>query len=467
MNVSNWTRKGQIMKSAVVTAPATNDLSSIFVIEDWSDKKKEDKTAKILADNLGIALPEVNNKNEKFFIYDEQAKSLQTEDSLQEYLLFRRQHDYRVKPQTWSVRVVGVPHDQPLTHGQVRKDNKLFQDMIDDDNIIEAGLDNGLVIVHPKESGKDQEAHRLMYTGYSGLCRAAGIYGASLSRVIPTKGRGVLPADERGKIFTDCLRLLESDRINLLVRDGAVAHIGSSSYQALDAAEGYLAFKDYLDKQYPDNVYAGGEVSEEYLMYKFDTNTDTTDLEEKLEGFGVDIGNGVSLRLRYTTSDVGNSAMRVVPILTINNMDIVMNDGVNVRHDIGNTIWDKDLHLKGRVSLEGQLPKLANSLDEMEDAIEALGNIDIKYVTGSFVRAAKTLTGLNKETVEAEKKDMLLTGDFEGTGIDVYIAINRAIVRQCTDGSDFNVSKYVELTEAATKFLYENFARYDKLVDED
>lgn len=436
-----------------------NNIFDVMVAETEEDFMSEsEKSIKWLATELGIDVPVVTNKEERYLSNDDETKALVTRKDALEYLLFRAQHDI-YQPvylnEKGGVTVVGV-----TTASKMQAPVKPDGIDIDDDDIYEAAASNGILIVHPQEDG--MAVHPIMEIAMPDLCREAGISGWAVRATIPKKlkngtiKRNVLTPTIRGQIFTDGLRLREIEKAHLLIRDKKIARIGSEVWKELDAAKGLKMLEEYLDANYIDNEYVGGDVSEVYLRLVYDTNEDMTDLEQKLSQ-KMDLTTPIKFQVAYVSGEVGESAIKVIPMLNINSVEIPLGKAISVPHVAGS---DLD-------TIKDKLPKIGKMVQEAEDQIEELGNIDIDNVLGCFKHMTKeTFSEINEGIVKAviESKG----AEYEGTAIDVYLLILDAVMAQANKDGNFNVTTYVKLSETATRFLFsKEYKKFDKDVDDE
>ena len=324
-----------------------NNIFDVMVAETEEDFMNEsEKSIKWLCTELSIDVPKVEEKEERYLSFDDETRSLPKREDVLKYLLFRAQHDI-YQPvylnEKGGVTVIGVA---TTNVPQTVKVENINADVSDDD-IYEAAASNGILIVHPQEKG--MAVHPLMEIAFPDLCREAGISGWAVRATLPKKlkngtiVRNILTPTVRGQIFTDGLRLREIEKAHLLIRDKKIARIGSDKWKELDAALGLKMLEEYLDLNYIDNEYVRGDVSEVYLRIVYDTNEDMTDLEKKLEN-KMDLKAPIKFQVVYVSGEVGESAIKVIPQLSINGCEIPLGKAISVPHVAGsdlNTIKDK------------------------------------------------------------------------------------------------------------------------------
>lgn len=389
-----------------------------------------------------------------------QVKRFDSEDELRDYFAFRKQNDRTELMDPEEIRILDIPFDAPLLHSETETH---YGVEIPDQAYSDADMDTGLLF------GKGKEVLPIMFTSMPGLAARAGVYGETLTNRNASATREVLPLYVRGEIFTSCLHTYKH-KVNVLTRDDAIARIASEVYADLSAEEGYEITRRYLENTYSGCEFAGAECSEEYLYALLKPSfADLSDLEYRLKN-----KFKASLFVRFSTSDVTNSKMRVMPLIELKkdaNAEGVMipidgSNPIEVEHTAGNT----------PEKLEGKLPNMAQMLNAAEDNVERLGNTQIKHVCGCLEHITRGFSGLSKKSVLCTiKKELGGSSDHEGTAIDVYMLILDAInlqgkksltfTLQCDTKDGMLVKDFVQLTERAAGYLGKDFTRFDKQLE--
>lgn len=386
----------------------------------------------------------------RFFNYPMQVKRFDSEDELRDYFAFRKQNDKTELMDPDEIRILDIPFDAPLLHSETETH---YGVEIPDQAYSDADMDTGLLF------GKGKEVLPIMFTAMPGLAARAGVYGETLTNRNASATREVLPLYVRGEIFTSCLHTYKH-KVNVLTRDDAIARIASEVYADLSAEEGYEITRRHLENTYSGCEFAGAECSEEYLYALLKPSfADLSDLEYRLKNMFK-----ASLFVRFSTSDVTNSKMRVMPMIELKkdaNAEGIMipidgSNPIEVEHTAGNT----------PEKLEGKLPNMAQMLNAAEDNVERLGNTQIKHVGGCLQHITRGFSGLSKKSVLCTiKKELGGSSDHEGTAIDVYMLILDTINLQCDTKDGMLVKDFVQLTERAAGYLGKDFARFDKQLE--
>lgn len=398
---------------------------------------------------------------EKYLERDDETRVIPSENALEDYFTFRQTHDIiggSSKPgvpkdgrvYTTECHALGVVN-APLINEAVRNKEGFSSEELSDECFFEAATSNQYLLVLPIDD--KMQVYPIRGKALEDVLKLAGCYCPMAYNVVENNQRKPQQAEFRSAMVTNGLHAYKH-MAHVLIRDGKIEHFKGPRYQVLPEWDGYHALKNYLDKEYPNNSYVKGEVSHEYLSVIVDTGDDSAcvNLKETLNDNGFNCQN-VSLHLRYTTSEVGNAAMRVVPLFSVDGIEIPLADGIEVRHDAGNSIE----------MLEKKFPQIAEMTKEAEDAVEELGNTDIKHLDGCFQRIAKDIHVFNAQAINDKIQELSLIG--KGTAIDVYLSLIE--VANDIFANKHDVGSYVRTSESIAKTLHWDYKKYDKPVMDD
>ena len=387
----------------------------------------------------------------KFFNYPLQVKRFVGEDELKDYFEFRKQNDKTELVNPDEIRILDIPFDAPLLHQETEAH---YGVEIPDQVYTDADSDTGLLFK------KGNEVLPVLFTAMPGLAARSGVYGETLMTRKASSTREALPMYVRGEIFTSCLHTYKH-KVNVLKRDDSIARIASELYADLSAEEGYEITKAYLEKTYSGCEFKGAECSAEYLYAMLKpSQADLSDLEYRLKN-----RYKASLFVRFSTSDVTNSKMRVMPMIELKKEND--SEGAMIPIDGSNPIEIE--HIAGNTPdrLEEKLPNMAKLMNAAEDDVERLGNTQIKHVCGCLQHVTRGFTGLSKKSVLGTiRKELGGSSDHEGTAIDVYMLILDSISLQCETGNGLLVKDFVQLTERAAGYLGRDFSKFDKSLED-
>lgn len=405
--------------------------------------------AEWLANELGETIPSVQDKEEQFFRSELETRRLPNREDALRYLLFRQTHDvYQnmyMTPQD-GVTVVGVGHKEAPLFFRARTSVADATDYA----IEQASYSNGLLLVHPQEG--HMAVHPLMWTAFDDLCAISGLGCKTMRRVTPimngkTEKIGVLSPDERGAIFTKGLRLQKTDMFRVLIRDGMIARIGSRLWRELDAVQGVRETEEFLENEFPGYTYMDGWCAEDILVMEYNTNADLTDLAVNLRNVGIDLKKDPVLVYRFSTGETGLSAMKLVPVLYINDTPVTIPNAPRLDHTVSSA----------KKSFHDLIQKTGGFYRELEDSVEILGNTPVKYPDGCLWSILcgdeKVVSGISRK-IARDAADTL-SGKNDASAIDVYLAILDACGKQAgANTSAFSISAYIGLTEAASGLLF-------------
>ena len=398
---------------------------------------------------------------EKYLERDDETRVIPSETALEEYFRFRQEHDIiggSARPgeekdgrvYATECHALGVV-DAPLINADIRAKEGFTSDELSDEIFSEAASSNQYLIVLPIDN--KLQVYPIRGKALEDVLKIAGCYCPMALTVVENSQRKPQQAEFRSAMVTNGLHAYKN-MAHVLIRDGKLEHFKGPRYQVLPEWDGYHALKDYLNAEYPKNSYVSGEVSHEYLSVILNTGDDgaCVNLKEALNDNGYACQN-VSLYLRYTTSEVGNAAMRVTPLFNVDGIEIPLADGIEVRHDAGNSI---DMLAK-------RFPSIAEMAKEAEDAVEELGNTDIKNLDGCFQHIAKELRCFPAQMIKDKITELSLLG--KGTAIDVYLSLIEVATAMFATRHD--VGSYVRSSEAIAKTLHWDYKTYDKPVSDD
>lgn len=385
-----------------------------------------------------------------FFLGDYETKEICSKKELNEYFQFRKENDVNGNPYCMECHIIGVA-DAPLLFPTIRKEAGMDEENMSDDAMFEASKDNQIMLICPLED--KWQTYPVRYTAYPDILAMAGLQGRTMTLTEKRRAYNPLPAELKGQWLTTALHLNEQST-QVLVRDGKIEHFKGPTYQVLPEWDGSDALEDYLKVEFPQYKFSEGYVSHEMLSVLWDTCAEDgcNSLKATFNDAGKNI-ESVRYLIRYSTSEVGNSAMRVTPIFNIDGTLIPFGSPVEVRHDAGNSID----HIKK------SLPMMGTMIKEAEDAVENLGNTPIKHPGGCFTNIVDTITGLfSKKEVEKKASELDMAYPTGCDAIDIYLAMVELV--DDTYPSSKDIARYIKASEAVSKKMTVNYTFFDKEV---
>ncbi len=414
----------------------------------------------------------------EFFLNDYEIRVLEGNDRekvFKSYLNYRSETDKWYKAPIDSCSVVGV-NNTPLEIMDLMDKKKLN----DQKAVEECAAEMGWLLVYP-----DGEKYNILptrYTAYESICQRAGISGRTIKNTVEKKNVTPMSPLRKAAILSEMFSLYSSDA-KILVRDGKVGAMRSGQYLPIDAKKAIEAIEAELRKEHPDLGLSKAEVSHEYIYADYDLKDDTQAeaVKASLEMAGLD-AKEVKAGFRFATSDVGNSALRVRAISTVDGLNIPLGKAIEIRHDVGaikKEKKEKDFEYIGDFSSEKveeaqkdeildnlikKIAKLGASFKEAEDRIEELGNIDIHDVAGCFQNIVYATSELPLATAKTIGDELQLEYATGGTAMDVFYAVND-IVARTKNTKEMSISRFIQMSEAAAQTMYYNFVGFDRPYD--
>ena len=422
----------------------------------------EQMLEEICGEKIVPAVPE--KRDERLLVSDDATASFDTERKFCSALKFRTEHDVEMEVLPSNFKFGAYMYDAPLV-------NVMLRDQYGDevaDSMIEAATQRPdatcLIMKHPAMDGCHYTWHPVMNTALMGVCRVTGLSGQSLMRTVPTTGKRVMDQALKTKVL-NAGKDLYNPIVKVLIRDGEIAGIRTSKYAVLDQTEGYQAVRSYCLDTYGSTevMFHMASMSEATTVAELNCGEEALcNLKQRLLDNGVATPK-LALIVRYVTSDVTDSAMRAEPFVLWGEGDkallIPFGDGVATRHETGNTVE----------GFAATLSQLAKSQQEAEDAIEELGNTEIRNVDGCLQRVAKEVRqlGLSDAVVKQQIDKLTASGETSGTAIDVFLSLQECIAAQCRKGNVLDVERYVQMTESSVRLLSVRYKVYDLPFDPD
>ena len=383
-------------------------------------------------------------------------KTFETKEELMEYLKYRSENDIILTPFINETGVVHIPNeplfiDQYCTNVKLDKNGYTISlpdiDISDED--VESCIreEGGFFMVCPK----DNKITVIPMTEYAyvGTCQRTGDECATMNRMEESTNRKVLPgAEKAARLTRDAL--LYGDSCLLLLRDGLIQTNRSKEFVYFDNLEFVERLEEQLKKDHPDADFYSGSVSRENLLVEYALND--VEMEETfrlaLNDAGADV-QSLKAGVRFTTSDIGYSALRVTFFYEADGIRTMLDGGITLEHKGENGL--------DRFSTE--LFSLGSLFKDAEERIEELGNTDINDVAGCIARIREKYTFLPKKAaddVENKARAKFVSG---GTAIDVYLALNEIIQLHAAQET-LSPTRYINLSEQVAKLMK---LPYDKI----
>lgn len=376
------------------------------------------------------------------FLTDYETKTLNTYDELKKYLLFRKNNDEWIQDVSIdSLAAIGIPN-LPICFPELCSGNKvnikgysMYVDDIRYEEMSEAECinDTGLFLVVPYNNKFTVFPTR--GTAYTSILRRAEDDCGTMYRQVSRSNKKVLPINEKAERLTRDFSLY-SDPCKILYRDGKISAVLSKDYRILPADELIALLESRLSAEHPEYAYSWGMVSHEYLLAEFLLNDEIREdsFMLKLNEMGFDI-HVLKAGVAFSTSDIGLSQVKATVFYIADGQKFYLNS-ISMEH-------------KGKATVEmfeDKLQGLAASFKDAEDRVEELGNMEIEDVSGCVRKVCNENSFMPKKEAEEVINELVALFPKGGTGMDVYLALNR-IIQQHAKKNNLSPLRYVTLTD--------------------
>lgn len=197
---------------------------------------------------------------------DDEIKTINSREELQEYLDFRKTHD------KWFISPINLMQVFTKSSGElINSFKKRTGSVISDiaiQNCAESGT-NMFLKFHTEINGQDKKGVvPLRYTAMRSLLDRAKIGGFSLYNEEEDTGIDVLPLQEKANIINKCLSLY-TQRAKVLYRDEKISAIMSGQYAVLAEKDIVEAVEGCLKDNFPKADFLTGSVSHEFFRMEY------------------------------------------------------------------------------------------------------------------------------------------------------------------------------------------------------
>lgn len=387
--------------------------------------------------------------NNLSFLNDEEVRNFASKEALHEFIDDRKANDEWIHAYISETSVVGVPKNSPILIPSLKEEH----DIEATDEALESCMqDMGLLLKFPYHD--KMTTMPLRFTAITSTFERAGLTG----RTLRNSGEDSLAPETKAEWLSIALSLYKDTMCKILVRDGKVSTNRSQEYTILPTDELISALEATLRKNWSGYSFQSGTASHEYLVAQYEYNDTSAEnrVSAVLRRCGVSDSNDVKLGVRFVTSDVGNSAATLHPLLMLGNREIILGDVLALEHTKSSSIekWTTDV-----------LPKLSMLAVDAERKIEELANIKIKHPGGCLRNIASTIRLPKEASIQTgDELDALYVGSC--TALDVFsglfdiVSLNeeRYLNSPCGGYTPTQKLRYQEL---CTQALAMNFAEKD------
>ncbi len=328
---------------------------------------------------------------------------------------------------------------------------------IDDDVLISEMNGTKLMLEFPTPN--KEHVLPLAGTALSHVFQRAGLGEPSV--LMATKDRSTaneLSPEDRATIANMCLRA-QKGKAKVLVRNGKVRAIHSSLYAYISPTEIIKTAYDELGKL-GETFFEEGEFTQEIEMARFYVNCE--DIKNEAErvfitfNVPVDVSN-YDLNIEIVTSDVGMSAVTVLPMLKNKSKYILIGEPLRVEHENGAGISD----------VRKILSQIYSSCNEFNRKLEELGRQKIENAGALFYIGEKIGFGRRAlvEKMQELSSEYEYDGEFRCDGSVIFTKLYELLEETSEErrakGKPVGSMESVKLMEAISRYCFTSLKEYD------
>jgi len=278
------------------------------------------------------------------------------------------------------------------------------------------------------------------------LLDRAKISGTALSKVATSVLRDII---------NECLKVAATNaNAKIRIADGKISSVMSNSYVALPMPDIFTMVSKKIRRRFTTAEFLGGSWDHTYTIGEWKLSGERGLIKkyaEKLDAHGVDYDK-VQPAIRVSSSDVGKSAVNIVPKLIYGKDQLLLPIGgsIGVEHEGKSTMENVEENMDGVYSLYNErLQKLANLLEvEINHPYDCMGGILKKMqVPMKYANPALESFGAG-------------FGEYDGcTAHDIFFGLGELIMQLQIDG--IKGSQVLKYEEQISKVLSWNFKDFD------
>lgn len=392
----------------------------------------------------------------KFFNSPMFQENLHTDEVYKKFLIFRKENDVWKFPYITEIKVVGLTSlDRLLSDGKVMKttleSNGTVEEVeipLTEDNIRCIDEGPGIFVRVPVEN--KNVWYPTTFSTYYTLLDRTGLHGSAMTNWEEQPKKGVFSPKRKAQFLQEALDLYKSTckvKASVLIRDDHVEAVLSSSYGVLPMKDLVEILERQLKNDHPAYEFHKATVSQEYLKAEYLVNDTLADYN-----FAKYLGDGAKAGIGFVTSDIGMSEAKLYVFCQMGDRTSYFHESVGLRHDSNNHVSD----------FVERANKSNAYLKECEDQVENQGETQITNVAATVFKIASDDRSLfsAKET-ESEVESLRLNAAQNGTGIDVFLALER-IADATVKARGGDLAKEIASKEGIARYLFKDFAKVDK-----
>lgn len=332
-----------------------------------------------------------------------------------------------------------------------------FADDVTDEEIRSSMSSTKTSIILPVNNR--MKMYPLRYTAWTHLQKRAGLEGRSINNIKERPKAKELPPAKRCEFFNETLPLY-TDMTKVLIRDGKVTALMSgdeNDYAVMPVTRLVLTLENELFSQFENYTFVSAKTCHEVtqIMYELHDTTLERNIANILSSNGALVGD-ISVNVQLTTSDTGNCAARLTPIIKVDGKVMPIGKSDAVEHKGGSKAMTAYIDMthcflgKYRENIEC-LKKLMET--KIYNPASCLQNIVNKI----------NLVGYSKQLKRA--KDRIEQEFSSCTAYDIYWSLNNMMfeAEEAAEAEKKTIDLYSSIKDQETigSCLFLNFSEFD------
>lgn len=375
---------------------------------------------------------------EKLFKNDEEIKYFNHHEEFIKFLERKQCEELWIEPYVNELSVVGIGKE-PLFIEEHKTKNNMVND---NDAILECMNNTGLFLSLPVENKRITYPIRQM--GVNSVFGRAQLTGATMRNTEKKPKANPLAPSVKAEWLTTACELYSSP-CKVLLSDNKITVAVSDRYTIVSEIELYREMELCLKTLYDEVNFIEGKISHECCTFSFKVKDDTltNKFAQKLAENNV-LVNNIEAKILVSTSNMGNSAMRVFPI-------ILLDDSIEMR--CGKPI---EMDHKGEKNTATAFREKVNNLllslfRDSANEIAELSKITIKNPLGLYDKIIEDFNlPLDSAAIVRKNFEAEMWGDV--TALDVYWYISQ--IPQVTKSTkEMSLNTYLNLQEDCARTI--------------
>lgn len=332
-----------------------------------------------------------------------------------------------------------------------------FADDVTNDEIQSSMTTTKTSVVLPMEN--KFQMYPLRYTAWTHLQKRAGLEGRAINSTRDRLRAKELAPAKRCTMFNETLPLY-SDMTKVLIRDGKITALMSgdeADYAVMPVSRLILTLENELLAQYENFEFHGATTNHEItqIVYSLHDESLERSILNILSSNGALIGK-VSVNVQLTTSDTGNCAARLTPIIRVDDHVMPIGKPDAVEHKGGS---------KAMTAFIDMAHRFLGKYRENIEVLQRLMDVKISYPSSCLQNIVNkiNLVGYGKSLRNAKEK---LDQEFTScTAYDIYWTLNDMLfeAEETAKAENKTINLYSSIKDQETigSCLFLNFKEFD------